>query len=191
VARRINGDVLAWIDLEMTGLDVERDVIVEIACIVTDSNLEALDDGIQLVVRADADELARMSDFVREMHRKSGLLPEIEKSSTDVAAAQQAAAASQYYATLTQDETVVTVDSLPRDTPPRLRLDRYMPRSTIPHYGASTSRRSKSSRRWYPAEHQRGRPSTTALDDIRESCARSSASTATTSSSPRPTGTPA
>ena len=48
-------DRLVWIDLEMTGLDVEQDVIVEIACIVTDSNLDALDDGIQLVVHQDAD----------------------------------------------------------------------------------------------------------------------------------------
>ena len=69
-----------WIDLEMTGLDVERHVIVEIACIVTDSALDALDDGIDIVVHADADALERMDDFVRKMHTKSGLLPEIERS---------------------------------------------------------------------------------------------------------------
>ena len=83
-------DRLVWIDLEMTGLDVDRDVIVEIACIVTDSNLTNLDDGIQLVVHQDAETLARMDDFVRAMHTKSGLLPEIEAStlSLDDAGAQ-------------------------------------------------------------------------------------------------------
>src|SRR5437762_3457809 len=52
-------DSLVWIDLEMTGLDVERDVIVEIACIVTDAELTALDDGIQLIVHADGERLAQ------------------------------------------------------------------------------------------------------------------------------------
>ena len=61
----------------MTGLDVERDVIVEIACIVTDAELSRVDDGIQLVVHQDAETLARMDDFVRNMHTKSGLLTEI------------------------------------------------------------------------------------------------------------------
>jgi oligoribonuclease len=68
-------DPLVWIDLEMTGLEVERDVIVEIACIVTDAELATLDDGIELIVHADGAALARMGDYVREMHTKSGLLP--------------------------------------------------------------------------------------------------------------------
>ena len=76
VAETNADDRLVWIDLEMTGLEVDRDVIVEIACIVTDSELNALDDGIQLIVHANADALTQMGDFVREMHTKSGLLPE-------------------------------------------------------------------------------------------------------------------
>ena len=83
-------DRLVWVDLEMTGLLVETDVIVEIACIVTDASLTALDDGIQLVVHADAETLARMDDFVREMHTKSGLIAEIENSPVSVADAEQA-----------------------------------------------------------------------------------------------------
>jgi oligoribonuclease len=83
-------DRLVWIDLEMTGLDAETDVIVEIACIATDATLTPIDDGIQIVVHADADALARMGDFVREMHTKSGLLPEIERSPVSVAEAEQA-----------------------------------------------------------------------------------------------------
>ena len=83
-------DRLVWVDLEMTGLDVENDVIVEIACIVTDASLVALDDGIDLVVHADAETLARMNDFVREMHTKSGLITEIAAATVDVAGAQRA-----------------------------------------------------------------------------------------------------
>jgi oligoribonuclease len=84
-------DRLVWVDLEMTGLIVETDVIVEIACIVTDASLTALDDGMELIVHADPETLTGMNDFVREMHTKSGLLAQIEQSQVSVADAQQAA----------------------------------------------------------------------------------------------------
>ena len=76
---------LVWIDLEMTGLDVERHVIVEIACIVTDSDLVPVDDGIAVVVHATPAELAEMDDVVRRMHTRSGLAPEITAATTTVA----------------------------------------------------------------------------------------------------------
>src|SRR5215471_13984833 len=82
-------DRLVWIDLEMTGLEVERHAIVEIACIVTDASLAVLDDGIDIVVHQPPDVLARMDDFVRNMHTKSGLLKGIEAATIDVATAQQ------------------------------------------------------------------------------------------------------
>src|SRR4051812_23233339 len=69
---------LVWIDLEMTGLDTERHTIVEIAVLITDGALELVDDGIDLVIHASPAELERMDDFVRNMHTKSGLLPQIE-----------------------------------------------------------------------------------------------------------------
>jgi oligoribonuclease len=72
-------DRLVWLDLEMTGLDVERHRIVEIAVAVTDAQLELLDDGLDLVVHQPPEALAEMDDFVRTMHTKSGLLPEIEQ----------------------------------------------------------------------------------------------------------------
>lgn len=75
-----NGDVLIWMDLEMTGLDVERDVIVEIAVLATSaSTLEPLDAGLALVVAQPPEVLAGMSDFVRQMHQRSGLLTEISR----------------------------------------------------------------------------------------------------------------
>jgi oligoribonuclease len=71
-------DVLIWMDLEMTGLDVERDSIVEIAVLATSATtLEPLDAGLSVVVAQPAEVLARMSDFVRKMHERSGLLTEI------------------------------------------------------------------------------------------------------------------
>ena len=166
-------DRLVWVDLEMPGLDVDTDVIVEIACIVTDSNLEALDDGIQLVVRADADELARMSDFVREMHRKSGLLPEIEKSSTDVAAAQAATLAYVKRHVRAPSTAPLCGNSIGTD---RRFLAKYMPEfDEYLHYRSiDVSSFKELCRRWYPAVYRK-RPNKTeqhrALDDIRESIA--------------------
>lgn len=70
-------DRLVWVDLEMTGLDAGRNVIVEIACLVTDGALNPLDGGVSFVVVADEAQLAAMDPFVVDMHTKSGLLPEI------------------------------------------------------------------------------------------------------------------
>src|SRR5262245_42960239 len=81
-------DLLVWIDLEMTGLDTSRHTIVEIAVLVTDSELELVDDaGIDLIVHAGPDALAEMDDYVRKMHTKSGLLPAIEESKLTLAEA--------------------------------------------------------------------------------------------------------
>jgi oligoribonuclease len=65
-------------DLEMTGLDPARHVIVEIATLITDDDLELIAEGPDLVVHATPDELSRMDDVVVAMHTRSGLLPEIE-----------------------------------------------------------------------------------------------------------------
>ena len=68
---------LVWIDCEMTGLDVERDGLVEIAVIVTDFDLNPLHPGFQVVINPGEAALSNMGEFVRDMHDKSGLLPEI------------------------------------------------------------------------------------------------------------------
>jgi len=70
-------DRLVWIDLEMTGLDPNKDEIVEIACIVTDPDLTELDAGVSYVVKAGDEALAGMDDFVVGMHTDSGLITEI------------------------------------------------------------------------------------------------------------------
>lgn len=75
---------LVWLDLEMTGLDIRRHVIVEIAVIVTDVDLNPLDEGLDLVIHATEEELAGMDDFVTKMHTKSGLINEIRASTVSV-----------------------------------------------------------------------------------------------------------
>jgi oligoribonuclease len=70
-------DRLVWIDCEMTGLDIERDALIEIACVVTDGELTLLDDGIDLIIKPPAEAIEQMSDVVREMHTKSGLLADL------------------------------------------------------------------------------------------------------------------
>jgi len=164
-------DRLVWVDLEMTGLDVETDVIVEIACIVTDSSLAALDDGIELIVHADADALARMGDFVREMHTKSGLLPKIETSPIDVGAAQLATL--EYVKQHVPKPSVAPLcgNSIGTD---RRFLARYMTElDDYLHYrSVDVSSLKELCRRWYPAIYKK-RPGKAehhrALDDIRES----------------------
>ena len=72
--------MLAWMDLEMTGLDPARHVIVEIATIITDDDLAIVAEGPDLVVHATEDELAHMDDVVVKMHTESGLLDRIRQS---------------------------------------------------------------------------------------------------------------
>jgi len=66
-------DRLVWIDCEMTGLDVGTDLLVEVAALVTDSELNVLGEGVDVVIGASAEQLTRMPDVVREMHAASGL----------------------------------------------------------------------------------------------------------------------
>jgi oligoribonuclease len=77
--------MLAWIDLEMTGLDPARHTIVEIACLVTDDDLQLIEEGPDLVVHASPEQLAAMDEVVRTMHTRSGLLSEIEASTLSLA----------------------------------------------------------------------------------------------------------
>ncbi|MBO0832055.1 MAG: oligoribonuclease, partial [Actinobacteria bacterium] len=70
-------DHLVWIDCEMTGLDLAGDALVEVACIVTDAELNPLGEGVDVVIKPPAEALDRMLPVVREMHTTSGLLAEL------------------------------------------------------------------------------------------------------------------
>jgi oligoribonuclease len=76
--------MLAWMDLEMTGLDAHTDVIVEIATLITDDDLAIVAEGPDLVIHQPPEVLGRMSDVVRDMHTRSGLLPSIEASAVSL-----------------------------------------------------------------------------------------------------------
>ncbi|WP_318778949.1 oligoribonuclease [Nesterenkonia natronophila] len=69
---------MVWIDCEMTGLSPEKDVLIEVAALVTDSELNVLGEGVEVVIRPDLEALAGMEKIVRDMHTASGLLAELE-----------------------------------------------------------------------------------------------------------------
>jgi oligoribonuclease len=79
---------LAWLDLEMTGLDVQRDVILQAALIVTDRELQPLDEYCCDIWQPD-EALARMSPFVRDMHERNGLIERVRASRVDLREAER------------------------------------------------------------------------------------------------------
>ena len=165
--------MLVWLDLEMTGLDVARHVIVEIAVLVTDAELEPVDEGIDVVVHQSAEALAEMDDFVLKMHTKSDLLPAIQAS--EVSLADAGARALEYVRTHVPKAGVAPLcgNSIGVD---RRFLDRQLPElETYLHYRSiDVSSLKELCRRWYP-EAYKGRPGKAethrALDDVRESIA--------------------
>lgn len=164
-------DRFVWIDLEMTGLDTARHTIVEIAVLVTDSELSVLDDGLDLVVHASPEALGAMDDFVRKMHTKSGLLPAIEASTLTLPAA--GVRVLEYLARHVPEPGTAPLcgNSIGVD---RRFLDRYLPDvDRYVHYRSiDVSSLKELCRRWYPdAYKQRPAKQEThrALDDIRES----------------------
>lgn len=75
-------DMLVWIDCEMTGLDLANDALIEVAALVTDSELNVQGEGVDVLIKPSDEALAQMGDFVREMHTKSGLLDELAGGTT-------------------------------------------------------------------------------------------------------------
>ncbi|MEU6269356.1 oligoribonuclease [Saccharopolyspora shandongensis] len=82
-------DRLVWIDCEMTGLDLGKDALIEIAALVTDADLNILGEGVDIVIHADDEALAGMPDVVRDMHDRSGLTEEVRRSEVTLEEAEQ------------------------------------------------------------------------------------------------------
>ncbi|AWT55591.1 oligoribonuclease [Mycolicibacterium smegmatis MKD8] len=82
-------DELVWIDCEMTGLDLKSDLLIEIAVLVTDADLNILGDGLDVVIHADDESLSSMVDVVKQMHARSGLTEEVRRSTVDLATAEE------------------------------------------------------------------------------------------------------
>ena len=163
--------MLAWMDLEMTGLDPDRHVIVEIATLITDDNLELVAEGPDLVIHQPPEALARMDDYVREMHTRSGLLALIEAST--ISAADAAAETLAFLRTHIPEPNTVPLcgNSIGTD---RRFLAKWFPEiEDYLHYrSVDVSTIKELTKRWYPAalttlpRKARGHR---ALDDIRES----------------------
>jgi oligoribonuclease len=79
-----------WIDCEMTGLDLGKDKLIEVAALVTDPELNVLGEGVDLVIHADDEALDAMPPVVRDMHAKSGLTEEVRRSTITMADAEEA-----------------------------------------------------------------------------------------------------
>lgn len=160
---------MVWVDLEMTGLDPETCTIVEIATIITESNLEIVAEGPNLVIHQPDEVLATMSDFVRELHTRSGLLPRIRASTVtlDEAAAQTRAFVAEH---CVKGTAPLCGNSVWKD---RAFIERYMP-SLLEHLHyriIDVSTLKELARRWYPPEVLAPKKKEThrALDDVRES----------------------
>jgi oligoribonuclease len=164
-------DLLVWIDCEMTGLDLGKDKLIEVAALVTDPQLNVLGEGIDLVLHADDAALDAMPQVVREMHAKSGLTEEVRRSAVTMAEAEQAVlayvkefVANPRTAPLCGNSIATDRGFLARDMP---TLDSYL------HYRMiDVSSIKELCRRWYPRVYF-GQPAKglahRALADIRES----------------------
>lgn len=75
---KMNNDRIVWIDCEMTGLDLDNDALIEVAVLITDFDLNQVDDGIDVLIKPEPAALEQMNDFVRDMHTTSGLLEELD-----------------------------------------------------------------------------------------------------------------
>jgi oligoribonuclease len=163
--------MLAWMDLEMTGLDSTADVIVEIATIVTDDELNVIAEGPDLVIFQPPEALSRMQPIVVDMHTSSGLLEEIAASTVSLEAA-GAATLEFLKSHIPQPRTVpLCGNSIGMD---RRFLAAYLPEiEEFLHYRSIDVTTIKElSRRWYPDSFSAAPYKATshrALDDIRES----------------------
>jgi len=139
---------LVWIDCEMTGLDPERDVLVEVAVVVTDSELTLLDDGLDILIATDSAKLAGMEDVVREMHTASGLLEALASATTTLQEAEDQVLAYVQRWVPERRKAPLCGNSIATD---RTFLTRYMPRlDDHLHYRmVDVSSIKELARRWY------------------------------------------
>ena len=161
---------LVWMDLEMSGLDVQVERILELAVLVTDADLNVVAEGPELVVHQPDELLERMDEWNTSHHAKSGLTERVRASTVD-----EEAAEAFVLAFLEEEcvlgETPLAGNSVWQD---RRFLARYMPRiDAFLHYRiVDVSTVKELARRWYPdalAAAPAKRNAHRALDDVRES----------------------
>jgi oligoribonuclease len=164
-------DVLVWIDCEMTGLDLARDALIEVAALVTDPDLNVLGDGVDVVIHVPDEVLGGMIELVRDMHARSGLTEAVRASTVTLSDAEDMIMeyVTKYVPTprtapLCGNSIATDRGFLARDM---RRLDEHL------HYRMiDVSSIKELCRRWYPRTYY-GQPTKglahRALADIRES----------------------
>jgi oligoribonuclease len=163
---------LIWIDCEMTGLSLEKDVLVEIAVLVTDSDLNVIGDGVDVVITATPEQLAGMNEFVTQMHTTSGLITEIpngisvQEAEARVIAYLESAATQPGKSPLAGNSVGVDRSFIARDMP---LLNEYLHYRTV-----DVSSIKELTRRWFPKAYFAAPAKTgnhRALGDIQDSIA--------------------
>jgi oligoribonuclease len=164
-------DLLVWVDCEMTGLDLGRDALIEVAALVTDPELNVLGDGVDVVIHAEESLLGSMVEIVQEMHDKSGLTDAVRASTVSLSDAEDMVMS--YVTTYVKDPRTAPLcgNSIATD---RGFLARDMPRFDAHlHYRMiDVSSIKELCRRWFPRTYF-GQPAKglahRALADIQES----------------------
>jgi oligoribonuclease len=166
-----SADRLVWIDMEMSGLDPERERVLEIATIITDKELVVVAEGPELVVHQSDEVLAAMDAWNRKHHGASGLVDRVRASTVADADAEAAVLAFVDAHVPASERPVLAGNSIHQD---RRFIHRYLPTldARLHYRMVDVSTVKELARRWYPAIFD-GRPAKRethrALDDIRES----------------------
>ena len=139
---------LVWIDCEMTGLNPESDCLVEVAVVITNSELEILDAGLDVVIKPRPESWANMNDFVRNMHTESGLINEVENG-LELADAEQAILDYIKRFVPNAKEAPLEGNTIGTD---RMFINKYMPNldQHLHYRNIDVSSIKELTRRWYP-----------------------------------------
>ena len=162
------GNRLIWLDLEMTGLDPDRDAILEIATVVTDDTLELVAEGPNIAIHQSEDVLRGMDEWSKDQHERSGLLERVRNSPHDCQAAEEKTLAF-LSGHCSREDSPLCGNSVLKD---RQFLIRHMPRlDGFLHYrNIDVSTVKELVRRWYPdVPDYKKQKVHLALTDIRES----------------------
>eukprot|EP00667_Euglena_gracilis_P012942 EG_transcript_13311 len=170
--RVLPAEALVWVDLEMTGLDVSTEVIMEMACVITDKDLNVIAEAPNLIIHVDEDRLAAMGPWCKEHHGQSGLTEACRRSTVSLADA-EALMLEFLKAHVPQGKCPLAGNSIHAD---RKFLEKYMPRFVAHlHYRiVDVSTLKELSRRWYPSQLAAApakKGAHRAVDDIHESIA--------------------
>jgi oligoribonuclease len=164
-------DVLVWLDMEMTGLDAERERIIEVATILTDGQLTEIAVGPELVIHQSDEILAGMDDWNKKHHGGSGLVDRVKASTISDADAEAQTIEFINKHVSAKERPVLAGNSIHQD---RRFIRRYMPalEKRLHYRMVDVSTIKELARRWFPqitAKQPQKNETHRALDDIRES----------------------